>query len=289
MYHAYNLMTKRMADASKSTPNPANTPHLEVIDRVKNIPVVHSAIEKTGSTYAYVKDSHHLINWALSSAEAGLHYATATAVPFTAPLAKKFEGQINAVDQKLCEGLNIVEQKVPIVKKPPQQIYDAAKAVMNSSLQPTIEKLNTAKESATQQASTLKEISITKANELLNTQCGNMAVQGIDNTSVLVNRLLDHYFPPVEGEENTPNPISADENKVLHAVQTIGQLSTKTANRVYHSVAAQLRTVKKEDVATYISSVVSILHLTHFLNVGQKQTDENQANSSTEKKDEEKK
>jgi len=76
---------------------------------------------------------------------------------------------------------------------------------------------------------------------------------------------------------------------VLHAVQTIGQLSTKTANRVYHSIAAQLRTVKKEDVATYISSVVSILHLTQFLNLGQKQTDENQANSSTEKKDEEKK
>lgn len=283
-----------MADTNKATSNSA--PRLEVIDRVKNIPVVHSAIEKTGSTYSYVKDSHHLINWALSSAEAGLHYATATAAPLTAPLAKKFEGQINAVDQKLCQGLDIVEQKVPIVKKPPQQIYDAAKAVMNSSLQPTIEKLNVAKESATQQASTLKEISIVKANELLNTQCGNMAVQGIDNTSVLVNRLLNHYFPPVEGEENVPTPVSADENKVLHAVQTIGQLSTKTANRVYHSVAAQLRTVKKEDVATYISSVVSILHLTYFLNLGQKQTDdksennstEKPANSPTEKKDEEK-
>ncbi|XP_071560696.1 lipid storage droplets surface-binding protein 2-like [Temnothorax nylanderi] len=279
-----------MADANKATANSAtDAPRLEVLDRVKNIPVVHSAIEKTGSTYSYVKDSHHLVNWALSYAEAGLHYATATAVPLAAPLAKRFEGQINAVDQKLCEGLDIVEQKVPIVKKPPQQIYDAAKAVMNSSLQPTIEKLNTAKESATQQASTLKEISITKANELLSTQYGNMAVQGVDNTSVLVNRLLDHYFPPVEGEENAPSPVSADENKVLHAVQTIGQLSSKTANRVYHSVSAQLKTVKKEDVATYISSVVSILHLTQYLNLGQKQTDEKETNSPTENKDEEKK
>lgn len=111
---------ERMADTNKATSNSA--PRLEVIDRVKNIPVVHSAIEKTGSTYSYVKDSHHLINWALSSAEAGLHYATATAAPLTAPLAKKFEGQINAVDQKLCQGLDIVEQKVPIVKKPPQQV-----------------------------------------------------------------------------------------------------------------------------------------------------------------------
>ncbi|XP_036144193.1 lipid storage droplets surface-binding protein 2 isoform X2 [Monomorium pharaonis] len=274
-----------MADAKK-TENSASLPHLEVLDRVKNIPVVHSAIEKTGSTYSFLKDSHHLVNWALNQAEAGLNYATATAVPLAAPLAKKFEGQISAVDQKLCEGLSIVEQKVPIVKEPPQQIYDAAKAVMSSSLQPTIEKLQTAKESATQQASTLKETSIAKANELLNTQYGSMAVQGVDNTSVLVNRLLDHYFPPVEGEESMPNPVSADENKVLHAVQTIGQLSTKTANRVYHSIAAQLKTIKKEDVSTYISSVVSILHLTQFLNLGQKQEE---TNSPTEKKDEEKK
>lgn len=84
------------------------------------------------------------------------------------------------------------------------QIYDAAKAVMSSSLQPTVDKLHAAKESATQQASTLKEISIKKANELLNTQYGSMAVQGVDSTSVLINGLLDHYFPPVEGEENAP-------------------------------------------------------------------------------------
>ncbi|CAK9799078.1 Lipid storage droplets surface-binding protein 2, partial [Anthophora plagiata] len=265
---------------TKEVPTGENIPHLEVIDRVKNIPVIHSTIEKTGSTYSYLKDSHHLINWALSHAEAGLQYATATAIPLTAPLAKKFEGQITAMDQKLCEGLNMVEQKVPLMRQPPQQIYDAAVAVMSSSLQPTIDKLHAAKESATQQASTLTEISIAKANELLATQYGSMAVQGVDNTSVLVNRLLDRYFPPVEGEDNTPAPVSAEENKVLHAVQTIGQLSAKTANRVYHSVVAQLKTVKKEDVAAYISSVVSILNLTYFLSLDDKEVNK-EAKSST--------
>ncbi|XP_017759220.1 PREDICTED: lipid storage droplets surface-binding protein 2-like isoform X2 [Eufriesea mexicana] len=261
-----------MADVRDNTSNISSdaVPHLEVINRVKNIPVIHSAIEKTESTYSYLKDSHHLVNWALTQAEAGLHYATSTAAPMTASLTKKFEGQINAVDQKLCEGLNIVEEKVPIMKQQPQQIYDAAKAVMNSSLQPTIDKLYVLKESATQQASTLKEVSIAKANELLNTQYGNMAVQSVDNTSVLINGLLDRYFPPVEGEEVAPVPVSADENRVLHAVQTIGQLSTKTANRVYHSIVAQLKTMKEEDVAAYMSSVISILHLTYFLSLSNK-------------------
>lgn len=75
---------------------------------------------------------------------------------------------------------------------------------MNSSLQSTIDKLYTAKESAANQASTLKEISVKKANELLNTEYGNRAVQSIDDIGALIEALLDRYFPPVEGEENMP-------------------------------------------------------------------------------------
>lgn len=84
------------------------------------------------------------------------------------------------------------------------QIYDAAKNVMNSSLQPTVEKLICIKETATNQASVLKEMSVTKANEILNNQYGTMAVQGVDNTTALINGLIDHYFPPIEGEEAQP-------------------------------------------------------------------------------------
>ncbi|KAK0081272.1 hypothetical protein PV326_007751 [Microctonus aethiopoides] len=271
-----------MADSSQI---PTNTgPRLEVLDRVKNIPTVHTALEKTGSTYTYLKGSHHLINWALGYAEAGLNYATATAAPIAGPLAKKFEGQINSVDEKLCQGLDIVEKKIPIVKQPPQEIYVAARNVMECKIQPTIETLVAAKESATQQASALKEISVNKANELLNTHYGTMAVQSVDSTSVLANRLIDYYFPPVEGEVSPPAPVSADENKVLHAVQTIGQLSSKTANRVYHSVIAQLRTVKKEDVANYISSVVAILHLTQFVKDDKNPTSSSETSATSEEK-----
>ncbi|KAI4503468.1 hypothetical protein M0802_001690 [Mischocyttarus mexicanus] len=259
-------------------------PQLEVLNRVKRIPMVHKAIEKTESTYSYLKDSNQLVNWAMKYMEAGFNYATATAVPIAAPLAKKFEGQINAVDQKLCEGLDIVEQKVPIVKQPPQQIYDAAKAVMSSPIHPTIEKLHSIKESATVHASAFKEISMTKTNELLNTQFGTMAVQGVDNASVLIDRLLDYYFPPINGEESTPNPVSAEENKILHTIQTVGHLSTKTANRVYHSVVAQLKTITEEDVKNYTSRVLSILHLTQFLSSGQEQTEEKSKSTPTTEK-----
>lgn len=255
------------AQGSANSGKSESTPHIEIIDRVKNIPTIQSAIEKTSSTYSYVKDFHPLINWALSCAEAGLQYASDTAAPVAADVAKNFEGKIHYVDQKLCQGLNIIEQKVPIVTKPPEQIYEAARNVMSTSLLPTIEKLNSAKESA----ATLKEISVAKANELLDTQCGTMVLSGIDGTSVLVNRLLDRYFPAVVPDTEEPAPVSAEESKLLHSVQTVGQFSRKTAHRVYHSVAAQLKTINKDEAASYIIQVISILQLINFINMGEKQ------------------
>lgn len=77
--------------------------------------------------------------------------------------------------------------------------------------------------------------------------------------------------------------MSADENKILHSVQLAGQLSTKTANRVYHSVVAQLRTLKKEDVSSYMSSVISILHLTQFLNLNDQQNGNKNSNQENTK------
>lgn len=68
---------------------------------------------------------------------------------------------------------------------------------MTSSLQPTIERIAAAKESTTQQATA-------KANEILNTHYGELALQGVDSTSVLVNRFLDHFFPAVVDEEEIP-------------------------------------------------------------------------------------
>lgn len=75
----------------------------------------------------------------------------------------------------------------------------------------------------------------------------------------------------------------------MHTVQTVGQLSTKSARRVYHSIAAQLKTVKKEDVTAYMNSVVSILHLTKILGTeDKKEADEGKASSpEVEKNDDE--
>lgn len=53
------------------------------------------------------------------------------------------------------------------------------------------------------QASSLGSASWVKANQILDTQYGNVAVKGLDNTAFVVDKLIDKYFPSTEDEQET--------------------------------------------------------------------------------------
>lgn len=63
-----------------------------------------------------------------------------------------------------------------------------------------------------------------------------------------------------------PEPISADEDPVLHTVQTIGRLNNKVARRVYRSILHQIQKLRKEDLTDYVASLIAVLRLTQYLN-----------------------
>jgi len=114
----------------------------------------------------------------------------------------------------------------------------------------------------------------------LATSYGSICVVGIDSTAVLAERLLDSFFPKTEEDnvEDDNKPISAEEDPVLHTVQTIGRLNNKVARRVYRSVSRQIKMLNKEDLTNYAASLIAVLRLTQYLNflnerVQQQQTD----------------
>lgn len=237
-------------------------PHLESLDRVMKLPVVEAAYNQGVGVYGKVKGANSLFNWALSTAEATVQIALTTATP----LVQKLDRPLQTVDQGLVRGLDIVEARIPIVKEQPQQIYETAKAAVAQRVQPHLSKVCAVKESAQQKAASLKELSWNKANEVLATQYGQMALNGVDSTSALAERLLDYYFP-AEAEDNDQDdtPISPAEDPVLHTVQTVGRLSNKAARRIYRSVSRQLKNLKTQDVRQYAASLVAVLQLTNYL------------------------
>ncbi|XP_014271040.1 lipid storage droplets surface-binding protein 2 [Halyomorpha halys] len=202
-------------------------PQIHVIGKLKEIPLVECAYNTSSDVYKKVKESNGLLTWTLQSAEG----AFMTALEAVAPVANKFQQPIQVVDDTLCKGLVVLQEKVPIVKEPPAQIVETAKTKVSQISASTVEHVHT-----------ITNKGWDKANQVLSsTHYGNVALSGLDSASTTADRYIDYYLPAVEGEENIhPHPSSECEDKVLHTVHTVGTLSSKVGRRVYNRVARPL-------------------------------------------------
>ncbi|KAL9881178.1 lipid storage droplet-2 isoform 2-T2 [Glossina fuscipes fuscipes] len=261
-------------------------PHLESLERIIKLPVVGAAWDKSQDVYGKVKGRNRVFNWALSAAED----CVARAVTTAAPIVSCLDRPIQYVDQTLVKGIDKLEVKAPIIKDTPQEIYNQAKNKVIDVVQPHIDRVVKLKTAGQQKAASLKDLAWQKANEVLATQYGSLAVNGVDTTSALAERLLEYYFPksdseneeednekPIVKKQNGHNaqngktsttdlPVSAIEDPVLHTVQTVGRLSNKISRRVYRNVSRQIRKVQKGNVNDYLSSLIAALKLHQYIN-----------------------
>lgn len=230
--------------------------HLKAFDRVLGLPTVELALVKSVETYSRVKDSNQLVHWAFTIAEMSLNAASKPAVfmmPIAVPIAKMFESPINFVDYTLCFGLDKIEEKMPIVKEKPEEILKKATL--------SISHIN---DLIIIQATTVRDISWNKTNQILDTHYGSVAMRGLDSTAAVIDKLIDKFFPAKEEEEKQD---IQEEDKLLYTLQTLGHLSNKAARRVYFNIIHHLNVINKYGLLVdYISNLVNFLRFTKYLN-----------------------
>ncbi|KAJ9578810.1 hypothetical protein L9F63_004960 [Diploptera punctata] len=261
-------MYRNMAASAEAANETNNGPHLESLDKIMSIPLVEMTWNQSVGLYGKVKEANGLFRWTLSTAEAAVLKAAEQAYP----LAKKLEQPIHAVDQTVVKGIEIVEDKLPLIKEPPSHVYDAAKNFVNSALSPTLGTVSAAKEYGTEKVNNLKDATLNKANELLATRYGQIALSGFSTTAALAEKYLDHYFPPTqqeaereqEQEQESPEA-EAEGGQVMNTVHTVGRLSNKFAHRVYNILSSKVRNLNKDDIQEYVNSIATIMHITNHL------------------------
>ncbi|XP_030567939.1 lipid storage droplets surface-binding protein 2 isoform X2 [Drosophila novamexicana] len=238
-------------------------PHLESLERIIKLPVVNAAWDKSQDVYGKVKGKNRVFNWALNAAED----CVARAVTTAAPIVNRLDRPIAYVDQTLVKGIETLEVKAPIIKDTPQEIYAQAKNKVIDVVQPHLERVVKFKAAGQQKAASLKDLAWQKANEVLATQYGSLAVNGVDTTTALAERLLEYYFPKCESDVEEDNvPVPASEDPVLHTVQTVGRLSNKISRRVYRNVSRQIKQVQQGNINDYLSSLIAALKLHQYIN-----------------------
>lgn len=247
-------------------------PQLQSVQKAMALPTVGAAVGQVGAFYTKVKGAHSLLEWALSTAEAGVVRAANTAAPYVAaPLA--------AGDARVAAVLDELERRVPLVAEPPKVIVETTRQAVMSRISPHVNKVYTAREAAEQRVHSLKELSWAKANALLSTAYGQKAVHSVDMGATYAMQLLDHYLPPVGPQEEPGNElVAASSEPALHTAQTVGRLTAVAARRVWANLAYKVNELRNSgvelDVRRYITALLAALHLANVTSQQQQQEQE---------------
>lgn len=71
------------------------------------------------------------------------------------------------------------------------------------------------------------------------------------------------------------------DDKVMHAVHTVGILSNKAASRLYHKVNYHISQINKQNINEYLRSLALVVHLTNFLNSVNRSVESSTASNET--------
>lgn len=164
------------------------------------------------------------MSWSLDTAEQSLAMATASAKPAIFAL----NGPITTIDQLLCKGIDIVEQRVPAVHLPPHLMYwNTREYVNNKIVMPVL-----------MRAGSVKQIG---------SQAADVAVDTLDGALTVADQYVDRYLPadPTDKVVDEAAPVEAV-SKTTRTIKHGARFSRKLQKRLTRRTLAEARALKEQ-------------------------------------------
>ncbi|KAF7995351.1 hypothetical protein HCN44_006458 [Aphidius gifuensis] len=199
-------------------------PQFESVARITSLPIFESSIHIAGNVYDKIKQSNSLMNWSLDTAEQSVAYATATAMPAMLVL----NGPLLTLDNIICRGIDIVEQRVPAINLPPQLLYWNTRDFVNTKfVRPVLKRADSVKH--------------------IGSQAADAAADRLDGLLNDADKYVDRYLPA----EDSSDKIQEDANtvEVSKAKRTIkhgARFSRKLQRRLTRRTLAEARALKEQ-------------------------------------------
>ncbi|XP_076330484.1 perilipin-2-like [Tachypleus tridentatus] len=199
----------------------------------------------TAAAYDRIKTSNVLAARTLSIAEKTRDVVAGHAHPLLLTLS----GQIQLADNLACCGLNILEEKAPLIAKPPEEILKDATELYNSTVQKSFDHYNELKTYGSEKIQQIKDYACLKTLDLSLTLYWKIVSNVLDKALKVAEQQVDYYLPPTENEENV------DQKDI--SVERISGLYSKITGRFYLNAVSKLQNVQIQ-----IWEVVSKLNFT---------------------------
>ncbi|XP_063995242.1 lipid storage droplets surface-binding protein 1 isoform X2 [Diachasmimorpha longicaudata] len=202
----------------------SDLPQFESVARISSLPLVESGMMMAGNVYERIKRSNSLMSWSLDTAEQSIAIATASAKPAILVL----NGPITTLDNLLCKGIAIVEQRVPAVHLPPQLLYwNTREYVNNKFVRPVLKRAGSVKQ--------------------IGSQAADAAADRLDGALTVADKYVDQYLPadPTDKSQEDANPVQIT-SKTTRTIIHGARFSKKLQRRLTRRTMAEARALKDQ-------------------------------------------
>lgn len=208
------------------------------VERVVKLPMVHVAWDYAANTYSHIKESNKLVNFTLTNAEKSVNFVAGQAKP----VVMKFEKQIQAVDNLACRGLGTLEEKVPFITKPADEIITDTRKLYTSTVYSRLEGL---RKYGTNKVKSVSDYSLEKANAILGKEVVDSLLNSVDGALVITESVIDRFLPPTADEKKKND---SENEKSNSALSRLVNIPNKIAHRSYRSLVLRFEYVQERGI-----------------------------------------
>uniref|UniRef100_UPI00358ECC3F perilipin-3-like n=1 Tax=Myxine glutinosa TaxID=7769 RepID=UPI00358ECC3F len=196
-----------------------------VVQRMYSLPLFSSAVDELVQAYKCGKESRPGLLSFGNMVEQGVTRVAAIASSGIQPIANILHPQIEFVDELACRGLDLVEERVPLLHQPANKVLDDVK----ENLQIAQTRMGVFLDWSTSQLGVgferSKQAMLDGTDSLLKTKFGQVFLSAADSMLSQVDRYLPDDKPEGEspdGEKVEPSSLSLDFYRRLVAVSSQG-------------------------------------------------------------------
>ncbi|KFM67008.1 Perilipin-2, partial [Stegodyphus mimosarum] len=250
------------------------------VERVVKLPIVNVAWGYATNTYTHIKESNKLVNFTLTNAEKSVTFVAGQAKP----VVLKFEKQIQAVDDLACKGLGTLEEKVPFIKKPADEIIGDTRKLYTDTVYSRLEGiLNIGNGAVTSVTSYGKRT----VDTILSNQVVKSALTFVDDFLIGATKsYIDRFLPPDAKEKDARK--KEKEEKVSTLTRLVN-IARTVQSRTYRQLVLKVEYAQEWALDLVISYPIEAIEFTKSrFNAAVEYVNKLWTNLTQEKKDNEK-
>ncbi|XP_051827813.1 perilipin-5 [Antechinus flavipes] len=243
----------------------------DLVSRVVSLPLVSTTFARASAAYSSVKENHPYLNSLCGLAERSLQGLTTRAAQGAQPLLNLLEPQITSVNKYACKGLDKLEEKLPFLRQPSQEVVTSARDAVTSSVTGVV---GLAQKGRRWSVDLTRSVVTSGVDTVMSTRMGQMVTNGVDVMLGKSEELMDHFLPMTDEEldelaaaaEGGSLAPGADQHQTSYFVR-LGSLSSRLRQRAYQHSLGKLRQ-KKHQAQESFSQLHDTLEMIHYMKHG---------------------